>query len=50
MKYTKPAVSILGDVATVIQYFGPNYKTAGPIGDGPPLPHDKTIPAYDLDE
>jgi hypothetical protein len=51
MTYTKPAVSILGDAANVIQALpATNYKTQG-VQDGQNIPgHLKTTPAYDLDE
>jgi hypothetical protein len=49
-KYTKPEAVCLGNIAALTQYLGPNYKTQGPHGDGPPPPHNRTTPAYDLDD
>ena len=51
MTYTKPAVSVLGDAATVIQSLpDPNYKTSS-VKDGRNIQnHLFSTPAYDLDE
>lgn len=51
MNYTKPAVSVLGDAAVVIQAApDPNFKTNG-VSDGQNITgHLLTSPAYDLDE